>query len=334
MVEGTGADSVSSTRQGRREALLETVLKLYVTSQAGDVRSPVPHLFGPPGCGKSTVVQQAADMLGVTLHIINVSRISPLELEGVQMPVDENTRLHLLTATFWTQLKEGDILLLDEFLRGFPEVYSGMLDILTSRQVGGFKLPKVFIIAASNSTVTYDPALEDRLMHIKVPDLRKLKSARKHTAQLIIDQIGLMPAMVDRMEMQSLIDTEILPMYELLDQIGGKVTAGSTAKGCSVRNLIGQARLRHITSTPLRELLDMNNRQAITEGKYQYVVLSDGKHVDPKYVRNARGLVGNSRLTEIQAINLDLNLQLISMEEAKAEKEGDTDYDDDDILTT
>lgn len=309
---------------------LETILKLYVTSMAGDVRSPVGHLFGPPGCGKSTMVEQAAEMLGVNLHIINVSRISPLELEGIQMPVDENTRLHLLTATFWTQLKEGDILLLDEFLRGFAEVYNGLLDILTSRQVGGFKLPKVFIIAASNSTVTYDPALEDRLLHLPVADIRKQKSERKRVVKLIVDQLGLLPAMTDRMEMQSLLDTEVVPTYEMLDQLGGKVTAGTNTKGRSVRNLIGQARLRHVTSAALKELIDENNRTAIREGKYQFVLLPDGKHVDPKYLAQGPKLKGNPRLTEIQAINLDLNLQLISMEEARRETEGEVVPDDDD----
>lgn len=312
--------------------MLETVLKLYTTSMIGDVRSPTPHLFGPPGCGKSTVVQQAADLLGVNMHCINVSRISPLELEGVMMPVENNSRLHLLTATYWSQLKDGDILLLDEFLRGFPEVYNGLLDILTSRQVGGFKLPKVFIIAASNSTVTYDPALEDRLMHIKVADPRTKKTARSLIAQLIVDQLGLLPDMVNRMEMQSLLDTEVLPMYEVLDQIGGKVTAGGIVKGCSPRNLIGQAQLRNITSNQLRELIDFNNREAIRLGKLQFVLLPTARRADPKYVERAAGLVGNPRLTEVQRRNLDINLQLISMEAARQENEREDMSNDDDAI--
>ena len=157
--------------------MLETLLKLYVMAMAGDVRTPVCHLFGPPRCGKSTFAKQLADLVStpdrqVRLHTINVSRISPLELEGVQMPDKEHARLNLLTATYWSSLRDGDIVLLDEFLRGFPEVYNGLLDILTSREVAGFKLPRVFFIAASNSTVSYDKALEDRLMHLPVPDPR------------------------------------------------------------------------------------------------------------------------------------------------------------------
>ena len=43
---------------------LETVLKLYSMAMAGDVRSPTPHAFGPPGSGKSTIMEQAAEIIG------------------------------------------------------------------------------------------------------------------------------------------------------------------------------------------------------------------------------------------------------------------------------
>lgn len=310
--------------------MLEMILKLYSMYMAVDVRSPVPHLVGPPGCGKSTVVQQAADLIGVNLHIINVSRLSPLELEGVQMPTSEQEEmfLKLLTATHWTQLKDGDILLLDELLRGFPEVYNGLLDILTSRMVGGYKLPRVFIIGASNSTVAYDKALEDRLLHLPVPDPRHDKKAKKFLAQMIVDQLGLHPDMVQSFEMQSLLDSQVLPMFDLLDSFKNKTSAPGTLKGQSVRNLIGQAQLREVQSAELQELLDMNNRKAMRDGKIQYCLFTTGKKVDPNYKSKALVLQGNPKLTEVQAINLNLNLQLIEMEEIRREKE----TQDDDVL--
>ena len=298
--------------------MLETILKLYTTQMMGDVRSPIPHLFGPPGCGKSTFVEQAAELLGVQMHVINVSRISPLELEGVQMPDVDNTKLNLLTAIFWTRLKDGDILLLDEFLRGFPEVYNGLLDILTSRQVGGFKLPRVFIIAASNTTVAYDKALEDRLLHLPVPDPRKSVPARDAIAKVIIESIGLLPKMEGSFEMGRLIDGEISPTYEVLDMMKGKSSAGAVGvKGSSARNLIGQAQLRHVVSSELKELITMNNQKAINEGLFQYVVLLDGKNPDPKYLRAAKAMKGNPKLTPKQQLNLELNLQLVAMQETK-----------------
>lgn len=314
--------------------MLEDILRLYSMAMAVDVRSPLPHLFGPPGCGKSSVVEQAAEIIGRNLHIINVSRISPLELEGVQMPVPHDTeqtlKLKLLTATFWTQLEEGDILLLDEFLRAFPEVYNGLLDIITSRQVGGYRLPRVFIIAASNSTVAYDKALEDRLLHLPVPDPRKRKAVKRHLAQLMVDKLGLLPEMVDSMEMQSLLDSEVLPMYEVLDNLKSKSSSPVTVKGNSLRNLIGQAQLREVQSAALKEMLAMNNVRAMQQGKTQYVFLLDGKtaHVDPLYPAKAAQLKGNARLTAVQALNLELNLQLLELEQIRQEKG----VDEDDVL--
>lgn len=316
--------------------MLEKILKLYTTAMAGDVRSPMAHLFGPPGCGKSTFVQMAADLIKeqtghCTLHTINVSRISPLELEGVQMPIEDNSKLHMLTATFWTQLQDGDILFLDEFLRGFPEVFNGLLDIFTSRQVGSYKLPKVFIIAASNTVVAYDKALEDRLLHIPVPDPSKSKAERERLAKVIVEHIGLLPEMVEAYEMQDLMSNEIYPMYEMLDQLKHRanINAAST-KGCSVRNLIGQARLREVTSPHLRTLIDVNNKRSINTQAWQYVLLLDGKAPDPKYLKAVPAILGSpevrARLTPIQRTNMELNLQLVAMERAKR-KESESDED-------
>jgi hypothetical protein len=309
--------------------MLEKLLKLYVMGMAYKVRSPMPHLVGPPGCGKSTYVEQLAELLDVELHLINVSRLSPLDVEGVQMPhgTGEDMALRMLPATFWTSLKDGDILLFDEFLRGFPEVYNSILDIFTSRRVGAHRLPEVFIIGASNSVTTYDNALEDRLLHITVPDPRKSKVEKEKIATLLVEYLGLMPGMVTSVEMEQLLTSEILPTYDLLDSFkkkGVKVTHGGPQSGSSLRNLIGQAQLRMVTSTQLKELIDVNNHMAMSQGKAQFVLLLNGGRSVPRgYEMHAKKLRGNPRLTPTQALNVELNLQLIEMERAKTTSEED-----------
>lgn len=303
--------------------MLEKILRLYTMAMHTDNRSPVPHLFGPPGCGKSSSVKQAADLIGVQMHTINVSRISPLELEGVQMPIttEEQMRLKLLHATFWTQLKEGDILLLDEFLRGFPEVYNGLLDILTSREVGGFKLPRVFIIAASNSVVAYDKALEDRLLHLPVPDPRKSKQERDRIAQMLVDAIGLLPEMVSSMEMDELIRQDVLPMYDLLDNLT-KRSSPPALDGVSVRNLIGQAELREVVTPKLRELVDNNNALVVSKKKWQYMVLMDGANAHPQYKAVMYRLRDNDKLTPLQRRNMVQNIELVELASIDRSTEG------------
>ena len=298
--------------------VLEKILRLYTTAMVTGVTSPLPHLFGPPGSGKSTVLKEAADLIGVQLHTINLSRISPLELEGVQMPTTgEDMKLRLLHATYWTQIKEGDIVLFDEFLRAFPEVHNGLLDILTAREVGGMSIPRAFFMGASNSVIAYDKALEDRLLHLPVPDPRKSKAERERLAGLIVSALGLLPSMADSHEMVRLIEGEVQPMYEIMDHLK-KRNAPPNYEGSSVRNLIGQAKLREVQSLRLNELIDFNNQRAVNDGKLQFLFLLNGKHPPAGYEDKARKLLENPRLTPVQRQNVQLNLELIEFEEARA----------------
>jgi hypothetical protein len=292
--------------------MLERLIRLYTAYMAQDVRSPIPHIAGPPGVGKSQAVEQLAKLVGKKLHVVNVSRMSPLEIEGIQMPI--NDRLHMLHSTLWTQLKEGDVVLLDEFLRGFPEVYNGLLDILTSRHVAGFDLPKVFFVAASNSVVTYDDALEDRLLHLYVPDLRNNNAERAKLAEKLTKSLGLLPEMATSGEMDDMIIKEIAPMYEVLDQFKGTAQRGAPIRGSSARKLIGQAKLREFQSRDLIELIDMNNTMAMQKSKPQYLLLRPGSKLlqDASLATKLQNLVGNDKLTEVQKSNLELNLELIN----------------------
>lgn len=306
--------------------MLSTILRLYTAARAERVRTPVPHLFGPPGCGKSSFVEQAAKMLGVNLHQINVSRISPLELEGVQMPTEG--KLELLLATYWNNLKDGDILFLDEFLRGFPEVYNGLLDILTSRTVGGHELPDVFIIAASNSTTAYDPALTDRLLHLYVPDPRTSKTADMRIRSSIINALGLMPSMATSMSMDALMSEHILPMYKMLDAAkGNNVGSTSSSQDMSPRNLIGQGQLRECTSGDLYALLESNNAAAMRQGKPQFVRIAYYKNritpVDPTYVEKMVPLLSSDKLTPAQRIQAQVNINLIESDAVMKEASND-----------
>lgn len=304
--------------------MLETILRLYTMAMATGVTSPLPHLFGPPGSGKSTVLQQAADTIGVKLHTINLSRVSPLELEGVQMPTTgEDMKLRLLHATYWTQIQEGDIVLFDEFLRAFPEVHNGLLDILTAREVGGMKIPRAFFMGASNSVIAYDKALEDRLLHLPVPDPRKSKREKQRLAEIIVNALGLAPEMAAASEMERLLMTEVEPMYEVMDSLK-KRNAPPNYKGASVRNLIGQAKLREVQSSTLAELIHFNNIRCNTSGKWQYLFLLEGKNPPAGYEIKAKRMLASNKLTPLQRENMQLNLELIEFERIKLANRKDT----------
>ena len=319
--------------------MFEQLLKLYVTSMATGVTSPMPHIVGPPGSGKSTVCRELADTLGVKLHTLNVSRISPLELEGLQMPDQAGERLNLLLSTIWTQLKDGDILLLDEFLRGFPEVYNGLLDILTAREVAGHQLPNVFIIGASNSVATYDSALEDRLLHIMVPDPRKRSKVDSELRNRMIAETGLNPEVITIDAMDRLMLNIVLPTYDMLDVFVG--TGGSQAKSNyafgvrprSLRHLIGQVKLRLLQTNLLKELIETNNMISMRSRKPQYVILTDAK-APVGYESEIKVLLeSSSQLSPIQELNARINLNLITAEAMKRPSQTGVSDDDPDTVT-
>jgi hypothetical protein len=309
--------------------LLANLMRLYHASITGDVRSPMIHVVGPAGSGKSRACAELARAVKRNLHVINVSRLSPLEIEGLQMPTKNNEGLKLLLNTIWSRIEEGDVVLFDEFLRGFPEVYNGLLDILTSRHVMGYDLPNAFFIGASNSIATYDDALEDRLLNLFVDDPRTDRGERTRIAKVIVEACGMHPSMVTHYSMEELIDTEIVPMYRLLDQFNGQANiTRAQLKGHSPRNLIGQVHLREIQSLTMKQLIESNNREAMKSSQYQFVILPTGANADPAYVTRARKLQGNPKLTPIQSQNLDLNLQLVEMDEVLRELDQEEEPDD------
>lgn len=301
--------------------MIETILKLYTAGMAGQVHSPVPHLFGPPGSGKSSVVQEAGRRLGVKVHIINVSRLSPLELEGVQLP--EEGKLRLLLASMWNRLQPGDIILWDEFLAcSFPEVFNGLLDIITSREVGGHQLPPVFMIAASNTTSTYASALEDRLLHLPVPDPRTDDRVLDAMVERFIQRSFLLPGDARvRAEVRSLLQIWSVPAYDVLDQLqgSGTVLGQQRPNAISPRKLEGLLKLRYVTTIPeLDTTVRVNNRQCQVNPdenwRYMTVTSSESCYADDvpeSYLQRAmKGL--DSLSPEMQAHHL-VNIQMMKL---------------------
>lgn len=317
--------------------LLEQMLSLYTAFMATGNTAIVPHVVGPPGTGKSSLFGRLADITGAKLHIVNASRISPLELEGVQMPVDthntDDVRLKLLHSPLWTQLKDGDIVVWEEFLRAFPEVYNGLLDIFTSREVAGLQLPKVFFVATSNSVKTYDSALEDRLEHIPVPDIRTNKRARLDLVDTLMSELNLHPRMKTSSSLNDMIDRCILPMYSLLDSFkpGAKRVAPNALNGMSARKLSGQARLRIVKEPALAAVIRENNLVSLHDSYFQYYRVLPGEHTDARAAKGIASLQGSDKLTPLQREENELNIQFMDMAAVTAavnEKEKADESDD------
>ena len=110
-------------------------------------RRPV-YLWGPPGCGKSSVVRQAADTLGLALVDVRATLLDPVDLRG--LPRLDGDAAVWCPPAFLPRAGEG-LLFLDELAQAAPLVQAACLQLTLDRKVGEYELPDGWsVVAASN----------------------------------------------------------------------------------------------------------------------------------------------------------------------------------------
>jgi hypothetical protein len=110
-------------------------------------RRPI-YLWGPPGVGKSALVKQAAEALGLGLVDVRATLLDPVDLRGLPR-LDRDTAVWLPPA-FLPRGGEG-VLFLDELAQAAPLVQAACLQLTLDRKVGEYELPEGWsVIAASN----------------------------------------------------------------------------------------------------------------------------------------------------------------------------------------
>jgi len=110
-------------------------------------RRPV-YVWGPPGCGKSAVVRQAAEALGRRLVDVRAALLDPVDLRGLPRVVRDAAVW--CPPAFLPRRGEG-VLFLDELAQAAPLVQAACLQLTLDRKVGEYELPDGWtVVAASN----------------------------------------------------------------------------------------------------------------------------------------------------------------------------------------
>ena len=106
------------------------------------------YVWGPPGCGKSSVVRETAHALKLPLIDLRATLLDPVDLRG--LPRLTKDRATWCPPSFLPQSGEG-ILFLDELAQAVPMVQAACLQLVLDRQLGEYRLPDGWhILAASN----------------------------------------------------------------------------------------------------------------------------------------------------------------------------------------
>lgn len=107
-------------------------------------------LWGPPGCGKSSIVNATAERLGYRVVDLRMVLLDPVDLRG--LPHVENGIAKWAKPTF-LDIKDDEkvVIFLDELNRATSLVQNSGLQLVQDRQIGEHKVPDtVRFIAACN----------------------------------------------------------------------------------------------------------------------------------------------------------------------------------------
>ena len=128
-------------------------------------------IWGSPGTGKSSVVNQLAAELGIALRDIRALLLDPVDLHGLPF-VGKDGRSQWATPEFLPQDGEG-ILFLDELNAAPAMVQASCYQLVLDRKVGEYTLPEGWaIVAAGNrdsdraATTRMPTPLRNRFVHL------------------------------------------------------------------------------------------------------------------------------------------------------------------------
>lgn len=145
----------------------------YDFSMANPKDTWCPMMISQPGIGKTTLVENLAAKKGVNLKVLILSQANPTEVAGMTMPSPDGRHETYIYDPSWVrELKDGDILFLDEVLKAPQAVLNSCLTMIQSRiMASGTKLPNIAIISAANESKTaqnYPDELKQRFVEVEL----------------------------------------------------------------------------------------------------------------------------------------------------------------------
>jgi len=132
-------------------------------------------IWGSPGVGKSSLVQQIAQEKSINFIDLRLSLLDPTDLRGIPFFNSDEKKAVWAKPEFLpdTQTKEYGILFLDEINSAPPTIQAAAYQLILDRKIGEYTLPKNYsIIAAGNYEtdrgVTYrmPTPLANRFVHL------------------------------------------------------------------------------------------------------------------------------------------------------------------------
>jgi hypothetical protein len=213
-LEYTGEDQ--SVRNINALKLKEDILKLYRSKTRGGRAKPV-FIYGAPGIGKTQIVGQAADELGVPVLQIDLQFMNPEDFLGIPSthevrPVKLEAGKLVDTGAGFTRSNpprnlpqdngkenKGGIIFMDEMNRANKVVLNSIMQFVQQGRIGDYQLPDKWVIVAAGNrpeeaeVADFDFALADRFT-IKnyVPEVANWASWAENNKKILPELVSFL----------------------------------------------------------------------------------------------------------------------------------------------
>ena len=168
-------------------------------------------IWGPPGIGKSSIVQQTAAAHKINCIDVRLSQLAPTDLRGLPV-ADKVNHVSRWYPPEFLPTKGRGVLFLDEINLAPPTMQGMAQQLILDRRVGSYEVPDGWLIWAAGNrkedrAIVFDmPApLANRFIHLEVePDLDSFKSfaLRAGLHEQIIAFVTFRPQLLHKMDAQ------------------------------------------------------------------------------------------------------------------------------------
>lgn len=158
--------NITSYKVGEIKGILE---KIYNDPETR--KSVVPLFMSNPGAGKTFIIEEFMRDKGVYKPPFVLSQRMPFEISGMAMVDAELNKMKYYDFDSLLDLKDGDILFIDEVPNANPNTLNAFLTFLESRiMVSGRKLPDIMIVGAGNpqGVAPLTPQIKRRFLQYNV----------------------------------------------------------------------------------------------------------------------------------------------------------------------
>lgn len=169
-----------------------TVRALRRTATIGEVREIVVHhlralwadparaamlpplmIWGPPGVGKSAIIQQICAELAIGFLDVRLAQREPVDIRGLPVPREDG--VHWLTSADWPREGRG-LILFDELTAADRSLQVAAYEFILDRRLGDlYRVPPGWYVAAAGNrgddravALTLSSALANRFCHLEV----------------------------------------------------------------------------------------------------------------------------------------------------------------------